>query len=109
MKFVNVYEASQAYGGPEEGGWWYTHLEPVKTVRARRKRQQRCAYREMLTKFPPLERGKRLGQITGGNPGDLDSCEDFEPNDMTGVSTLSEFRVLIERHPARPTPRRYYE
>jgi len=22
FKFVNVYELSQAYGGPEEGGWW---------------------------------------------------------------------------------------
>ena len=21
--FLNVYETSRAYGGPEEGGWWY--------------------------------------------------------------------------------------
>ena len=23
MYYINVYEMSQAYGGPEEGGWWY--------------------------------------------------------------------------------------
>lgn len=22
--FINVYHRSQQYGGPEEGGWWYT-------------------------------------------------------------------------------------
>ena len=22
--FVRVYEVDKAYGGPEEGGWWYT-------------------------------------------------------------------------------------
>ena len=22
-KYVNVYMVDQAYGGPEEGGWWY--------------------------------------------------------------------------------------
>lgn len=23
MPYVNVYEVSRAFGGPEEGGWWY--------------------------------------------------------------------------------------
>jgi hypothetical protein len=23
MYYINVYETSQAYGGSEEGGWWY--------------------------------------------------------------------------------------
>lgn len=27
MWFVNVYEESTRYGGPEEGGWHYTHRE----------------------------------------------------------------------------------
>jgi len=25
--WVSVYEEMQQYGGPEEGGWWYTHYE----------------------------------------------------------------------------------
>ena len=27
--YVTVYSATQAYGGPEEGGWWYTREEPI--------------------------------------------------------------------------------
>lgn len=27
--FVNVYDKHMAYGGPEEGGWWYDVYEPV--------------------------------------------------------------------------------
>ena len=27
MKYVNVYETSRCYGGPEEGGWWFTSGE----------------------------------------------------------------------------------
>ncbi len=26
-KFVNVYLTDRAYGGPEEGGWWYDYGE----------------------------------------------------------------------------------
>lgn len=25
MKYVNTYRTGRAYGGPEEGGWWYTY------------------------------------------------------------------------------------
>lgn len=27
--FVNVYDMHMAYGGPEEGGWWYNVYEPI--------------------------------------------------------------------------------
>lgn len=27
--FVNVYERGRAYGGPEEGGWYYTYYLPI--------------------------------------------------------------------------------
>lgn len=32
-RWVNVYEMSQEYGGPEEGGWWYDSGEPVESRR----------------------------------------------------------------------------
>ena len=32
MKYVNVYEVSQCYGGPEEGGWWFTAGELIETI-----------------------------------------------------------------------------
>ncbi len=30
IKYVNVYMADRAYGGPEEGGWYYTYGEALK-------------------------------------------------------------------------------
>jgi len=29
IKHVNVYLVDRAYGGPEEGGWWYEYGEPA--------------------------------------------------------------------------------
>lgn len=31
-KFVNTYLTDRAYGGPEEGGWWYGCGEAVRSV-----------------------------------------------------------------------------
>ena len=33
MSFANVYEIDRAWGGPEEGGWWYDCAVPVKSAR----------------------------------------------------------------------------
>lgn len=30
--FINAYEMGQAYGGPEEGGWWVTTYEPLASI-----------------------------------------------------------------------------
>jgi len=27
--YINAYEVSRLYGGPEEGGWWYDQYEPT--------------------------------------------------------------------------------
>jgi len=29
---ITVHEVWQAYGGPEEGGWWYSCGAPIKTI-----------------------------------------------------------------------------
>jgi hypothetical protein len=31
-KFVNVYLTDRAYGGPEEGGWWYDTAQAVRST-----------------------------------------------------------------------------
>jgi hypothetical protein len=31
-RYVNVYEVSRHYGGPEEGGWWYDAGEPIASI-----------------------------------------------------------------------------
>ena len=30
--YVNTYECGRAYGGPEEGGWWYAYGTLLKRV-----------------------------------------------------------------------------
>jgi hypothetical protein len=32
-KYINVYEVTQSYGGPEEGGWWFDCGTPLESVR----------------------------------------------------------------------------
>lgn len=31
IEYVNVYEITRCYGGPEEGGWWYDEGEIVES------------------------------------------------------------------------------
>jgi hypothetical protein len=31
--YLNTYETWQAYGGPEEGGWWYECGKPVQSIK----------------------------------------------------------------------------
>ena len=30
--YLNLYEVTLGYGGPEEGGWWVTYQEPVASI-----------------------------------------------------------------------------
>jgi hypothetical protein len=30
--YVNAYELTRHYGGPEEGGWWFNHQEPIASI-----------------------------------------------------------------------------
>jgi hypothetical protein len=32
-KYINVYEVTQSFGGPEEGGWWFDCGTPLESVR----------------------------------------------------------------------------
>jgi hypothetical protein len=32
VAYVNAYERTQGYGGPEEGGWWFDVLTPLASI-----------------------------------------------------------------------------
>ena len=32
LRYINVYEVTRHYGGPEEGGWWYDAGDPLASV-----------------------------------------------------------------------------
>ena len=90
-KYVNVYLHDRAYGGPEEGGWWYDTYDPI-----------------FSTTIP-------------GDIGWLDHavahwqkwCDDRNRGRRGIDSVLSEgrYHVEIERHPAsmKPSMRPFYE
>lgn len=112
-RWIHVYEGKQEYGGPEEGGWWYMawypmgrlFSRPVKRANeARRKLRQMQEYAERIAKQTPP-----ASAIIGGNPDDLDSRDDFDPNDMTGVQTGSDFtaRLCFSRDGLPPRRPRY--
>ena len=60
--FVAVYLADRAYGGPEEGGWWYDCGELVRVVRLFRTEESACEYARRLNR---KLRSRRVGPNVG--------------------------------------------
>ena len=46
LVFINVYEVSRQYGGPEEGGWWYDHFACVGSIPHRTDNGRRLIYED---------------------------------------------------------------
>ena len=99
MKYLNIYELAQAYGGPEEGGWWYTYGEPVESTEVVNLRQSIKTCDDLNAKFRTSSSGYAMGfgddnyLIRGGTWGD------------------KKLRARIEDHPAEafPQERPHYE
>lgn len=81
--YVNVYEVSRHYGGPEEGGWWYNHAEPIASSPVLKEHAQ-----------AELER--------------LESMYNYDGN-IYSVNGTYEDRVCFEFYKGEPTPRPHYE
>ncbi len=93
MLFLNVYMTNRAYGGPEEGGWWYDY----------------GVFQECLgTFFSPdnaaeaLEKWQRIASARNKERGSY--------GDIGSVLCEGALRVRLERHPGcdYPTQRPYY-
>jgi len=69
--YVNTYETDRAYGGNEEGGWWYDCGEPVESIYYQ--------YRyEAEDSFPEIEdKWKNLNEIEGRKHPSSVSCDGF--------------------------------
>lgn len=52
VEFVNVYRTCQVYGGPEEGGWWYTAAEVMFSVPCHNRVQAETVQERLLERFP---------------------------------------------------------
>lgn len=86
IHFVNVYRVGQGYGGPEEGGWWFTCGEPEASVPCYSREQAEEVREQLREQFPDTH--KRYSVLGG---------DDYE--------------VSIEDHPAKAFPEEmpYYE
>lgn len=90
MKYVNVYLVEQAYGGPEEGGWWYDYGVPHVSI------SEECpgGLDAMLEQWRVW-----CTEQNGARP----------PYDYT--NGCGEYRVFVEDEPAKawPSERPVYE
>ena len=81
--YVNCYMIDQAYGGPEEGGWWYTVGRPV---------ESRLANSEIEPKDILAERNAYWVTHNEGRP------------EIYSVLSEGRFAVWRESHYARVFP-----
>jgi hypothetical protein len=49
--YVNAYEITQGYGGPEEGGWWYTIQTPIASLQVTTKKEANKAYHYLVENY----------------------------------------------------------
>jgi hypothetical protein len=90
-KHVNAYEVNRAYGGPEEGGWWYDFGRPLGSILVEDNKDEIKAAKEKLKAiFGPA----------------------YE-NNRTRFSVLGEdnLEIYVQDHPAAtfPSERPHYE
>lgn len=111
MKYLNIYEIGQAYGGPEEGGWWYTVGTPVESKEFLNRDLKRMQERQEVlnTRFRKMKGEYSMGY------GSLDGVDSEGNGDdrflmKGGVWGRSNLRATIEDHPAEafPEERPYY-
>ena len=97
-KFVSVYKADRAYGGPEEGGWWYDVYDLVDSVPVISMAAARQVKSFLEQKYKAENR----------DTGPLDSAKGFEnlpegtedsqiPRGFSGEA--SELQAVIEERP----------
>jgi hypothetical protein len=89
--YVNAYRVTQAYGGPEEGDWWYDVGEPLASVPIHTEEQEDTVRNLLHTVLAP-------------------QFEDARPR-TSATGDGEDLVITVERHLAAPFPatRPHYE
>jgi len=58
---VTVYESTRCYGGPEEGGWWYTRVEAMESFIFSSRRKAKVFLRALEAVCEERDRARRDG------------------------------------------------
>ena len=77
MVYVNVYEITRHYGGPEEGGWYYNNYDCLETYPVRNKNA--CIIEaELREQYKHLTTGD-IYSVLGGTL--IEVCTDMKPKE----------------------------
>jgi hypothetical protein len=89
--YINIYLVDRAYGGPEEGGWWYDAGDPV--------------HSELAEQMTVEERRKRLDELLSG------PFSNKGRRSISSVLSDGEYQGQLEDSFAEPYPqtRPHYE
>lgn len=117
--YVNIYAVSRAYGGPEEGGWWFDTGEPVGSIPVEMTEAERRALHTLVTQregedIDPEVYDKHFDTyLREKAEGVRSAYQDLYPDTGKSSSVLGgdDYRIRIEDHIARPYPdeRPHYE
>lgn len=115
---ATAFEVNQAYGGPEEGGWWYEQAHPVATSRPHitRRGAEKEAQR-MQSAFPQTGASRSVRGMSAYDAyradSDIGEASDSDWNDYQEIFSDPEadYKVRVQRGKGKPTPetRPHYE
>ena len=108
--YLNIYERGQAYGGPEEGGWWYSCGQVVESSEIKSLTKAQNTVKILNKRFKSTKSDYKMGY------GEHDGVDDSGIADDSfimrgGLWGRSEMRAVIEDTPGEdfPSERPYYE
>ncbi len=87
MFYVNVYQIGRAYGGKEEGGWWYDYGLPVDLY---------CEEKPYPTKEEAKAKAEQIYEQL--------AVLNEEHADINSVEGDGLFQVFVEEEPAKAWP-----
>ena len=119
MKYVNVYLRDRAFGGSEEGGWWYDTADPVKATWVDAWKGKRAPKGKLVpsgttweqtpdgAKWVPVKEVVASYRATPRRIARLEKWaakENVGRRDIGSVLSEGRFAVYVEPFPARPQP-----
>ena len=126
--YVNAYEVTRHYGGPEEGGWYYNHHEPIASIPV--KAVSKAGHSNGCFICESARRGE-IHPVTGEayelckwsfeleatDPAQVETFKkyledlfaDINEGSIYSVLGGSELHVVVEDHKGERTPRPHYE
>ena len=99
IKYVNVYLEDRAYGGPEEGGWWYTYGTPARASDLETWLGGKC-----VEAINPSFRTVNYAQAASHVADMIQEQNDNRRSDIGSVISEGRFIVRVQDHEPRSYP-----